>query len=271
MAKIPPIARPTGARAEIERRETRRVGRAQKLAQASVADREQMLDQMFRVMLEFAEHSGISRERTAHVFAQARRGVVKAPYRLSDALHFKVMARIGDVLNAWYTEPEYLDARGVPAPLPLSGARSVESLIARFLPKVNDRDTARWLIAEGVLRERRGHLVPARRTISFTEPNTMMLDRIPFLLQGLLSTFNYNIAAKAKGEDTRCERFPISQVPRFSWEVKRLVPMLLDQLETWAAPYLDQKESSSPKTARVGVEVFSFVEKHASRRRRQKA
>jgi len=105
----------------------------------------------------------------------------------------------------------------------------------------------------------------------------MMLDRIPFLLQGLLSTFNYNIAAKAKGEDTRCERmltlerFPISQVPRFSWEVKRLVPMLLDQLETWAAPYLDQKESSSPKTARVGVEVFSFVEKHASRRRRQKA
>jgi hypothetical protein len=66
------------------------------------------------------------------------------------------------------------------------------------------------------------------------------------------------------------EHFPISQVPRLTWEVKRLVPMLLDQLETWAAPYLEIPAEASPKTARVGIEVFSYVEEHAPRGRRKK-
>ena len=107
--------------------------------------------------------------------------------------------------------------------------------------------------------------------ISFTQANAMMLDRIPFLLQGLLSTFSHNIEVKAQGGETRCERmltldhFPLKDVSRFSWEVKRLVPMLLDQLESWAAPYVQATERKPQKTARVGVEVFSYVEEHASR------
>jgi hypothetical protein len=248
-----------------------------KLSQASLADRERMLDQLFRVILEFSESSGLTTDRAARVFAQARRTVAQTPYRLSDALNFRVMQHIGDVLKAWYTDPQYLDPRGVPSPLPLSGARSVEGLIRRYLPKVNARETARWLIAEGVLRQQsRGRLVPLRRTISFTQPNAMTLDRIPFLVQGLLSTVRHNTEAKAGGLETRCERqltlnrFPLSEVPRFNWEVKRLVPMLLDQLESWAAPYLQAAEGKMHKTARVGVEVFSYVDEHAQRAKRAK-
>ena len=127
-------------------------------------------------------------------------------------------------------------------------------------------------MAEGVLREQTdGCVVPVRRVISFIRPNTMVFDRIPFLLQALLSTYSHNIEAKAKGEETRCERmltldqFPLQDVPRFNWEVKRLVPMLLDQLESWAAPRLRAAERKSQKTTRVGVEVFSYVEEPAPR------
>jgi hypothetical protein len=271
----PPRAPAKGARIGPERRHSRRLSLPRKLSEATLADREQMLDQMFRVILEFAAHSGVTPQRAARMFAQARRGVAKSPYRLSEALHFKVMAQVGDALTAWYTDPHYLDARGLPAPLPLSGAKSVERLLKRYVPNVRARDTARWLLAEGVLREQRqGLLLPFRRMVSFPQPNAMTLDRIPFLLQGLLSTVSHNTIAKAKGRDTRCERtlaldrFPVSQVARFNWEVKRLVPMLLDQLESWADPHLKATEPTPRKTARVGIEVFSYVEEHAPRAKR---
>jgi hypothetical protein len=236
-----------------------------------------MLDQIFRVILEFSVSSGVCPSRAAQVFEHARRTVARAPYRLSDALNFKVMLYIAELLKAWYTEPDYLDARGVPAPLSLSGTRSVEELVRRFVPDVNALKTARWLIAEGVVQKRsRGRLVPVRRTISFSQPNAMTIDRIPFLLQGLLSTVIHNTRAKAQGRDTRCERmlalegFPLSDVPRFDREVKRLVPIFLDQLESWAAPYLQAAEEKSQKTVRVGIEMFSYVEKHARRKKRGK-
>jgi hypothetical protein len=266
----PPRAEPR--RAKAKRKPRPRAALPREFAETSLADQEQMLGEIFGVILEFSKKSGISPDRAARLFAHARRTAGTRSYRRSDALHMRVMARIGEALKTWYTDPEYLDARGVPASLPLSGARSVETLITRFLPKVNARETARWLMAEGVLREQTsGCVVPVRRVISFIRPNAMVLDRIPFLMQALLSTYSHNIEAKATGEETRCERmltldqFPVSQVPRFSWEVKRLVPMLLDSLESWAAPHLRAAERKSQKTARVGVEVFSYVEEPAPR------
>jgi hypothetical protein len=276
----PPRVPSKGARTEDERQRNRRVALPRNLAEATLADREQMLDQIFRVILEFSQQSGVSRERAARIFDQARRGVVKSPYRLSEALHFKVMSQVGDALTAWYTDPQYLDARGSPAPLPLSGATSVERLLRRYVPNVNARATARWLVAEGVVREQQqGLFLPLRRAVTFPQPNAMTLDRIPFLLQGLLSTVSHNTEAKPKGRDTRCEqmlaldRFPVSQVPRLNWEVKRLVPMLLDQLESWADPYVKAATAAptSQKTARVGIEVFSYVEEHAPRAKRARA
>jgi hypothetical protein len=244
------------------------------LARTGLADWERMLEQMFRVLLEFAHNSGISAERASGVFAHARRSVGRSPYRLRDALDLEVMLCIAEALKAWYTEPQYLDSRGKPAPLPLSGARSVEGLIARYLPMIKARHTARWLVdTEGVLRRLPTRLlVPLSRTVSFTRHNAMTLDRIPFLLQALLSTVSYNAKAKPQGRETRCEqmlaldRFRVSELPRFHREVKKLAPLLLNQLESWAAPYLEPEHSTSRrKTARVGVEVFSYTEARAAR------
>jgi hypothetical protein len=230
-----------------------------------------MIQKMYQVILQFAQDSGVSTAWAVRAFANARRAVDRSPYRLQDALDFKVMLRISEALKAWYTKPEYLDPRGAPTPLPLSGARSVESLIARFVPELAARDTVRWLIREGALRRRStGHLVPVRRVIRFIRPNAMTLDRIPFLLQGLLSTVSHNTEAKIKGRDTRFEqmltldRFRASALRRFNREVQKLAALLLNQLESWAAPYLEP-EDSRRETARVGVDVFTYVEAGARR------
>ena len=93
----------------------RRTAASRNFAEASLADREQMLGEIFDVILEFSKKSGISAARTARLFAHARRTADTRPYRRSDTLHLKVMVRIGEAFKTWYTEPEYLDARGVPA------------------------------------------------------------------------------------------------------------------------------------------------------------
>jgi len=245
-----------------------------KFSEATLADRDQMLEEMFRVLLEFAERSGVKPNRVARVFARARGKLTRSPYRLAEARHFNVMQRLADLLAAWHTEPEYLSSRGEPAPLPLSGAKSINALMARFVPRLNRQATVEWLIAEGVLRRRgTGLLVPLVRTVSFTRSNLMTLNRVPFLTRALLSTIEHNSKAKPAGRETRCERmltldrFRVKDLPRFDREVKRLVPMLLDHLELWAAPYLEPEGVKSPKTARVGLEVFSYVEEAAPPKR----
>jgi hypothetical protein len=255
-----------------------RVARERKLTSANLADHERMITNLFLVILEFAKSSGVSPERTAGGFARAQRALGRSPYRLRAALDFAVMQRISEALKAWYTEPEFLGPRGAPAPLPLSGSKSVSSLLARFLPNVTARDIVEWLIEERVLKRlSTGLLVPLGRTISFVRPNAMTLDRIPFLLQACLSTVSHNTQAKATGRDTRCERLlaldrlRLSAVPHFNREVKKLVAVFLNHLESWAAPYLEPEHTASRRTtARVGVEVFAYVEPRARRTTRSR-
>jgi hypothetical protein len=252
------------------------VPRARKLTSANLADHERMIANLFLVILEFAKGSGVSPESTARGFARAQRALGRSPYRLRAALDFAVMQRISEALKAWYTEPEYLGPRGAPAPLPLLGPKSVSNLLARFLPNVTAGEIVEWLVTEKVLKRlSTGLLVPLARTVSFVRPNAMTLDRIPFLLQALLSTVSYNTWAKATGRDTRCERMlaldrlRLSAVPRFNREVKKLVVAFLNRLESWAAPYLEPEHSPSRRrTARVGVEIVAYVEPRARRAKR---
>jgi len=260
------------------RKGVRKVPHERKLTSANLADHERMIANLFLVILEFAKGSGVSTERTARSFARARHALGRSPYRLRAALDFAVMQRISEALKAWYTEPDYLGPRGAPAPLPLSGPKSVSSLLARFLPNATAREIVEWLITERVLRRlSTGLLVPLGRTISFVRPNAMTLDRIPFLLQALLSTVSHNTRAKTTGRDTRCERLlaldrlRLSAVPHFNREVKKLVAAFLNHIESWAAPYLEPELSPSQRgTARVGVEVFAYVEPRPRRTKRGK-
>lgn len=245
---------------------------AQDLDQGNREHRERMLEQIYRVIVEFADDFGINRQSTRRLFLKAEKG--RSPYRLHQAVHFQTMLRISEILGAWYREPAFLDENGKPRSLPLEGAKSFESLVTRFLPRFKLDDIVEILVAERVLRcDARGELIPMRRTVIFTKPGAMMLDRVPVIVQGLLSTIRHN----ANTEDqrgTRCERLtildrlPIEAIPAFNEQVKILAQSLLNQTDNWAMQRrLAVGSRSRKKTARAGVEVFAYLadETHGKR------
>jgi hypothetical protein len=117
-------------------------------------------------------------------------------------------------------------------------------------------------------------VVPLRRTAVFANANTMMLDRVPALLRGLSSTLCYNTRPASEQRHTRCERgttidrLPVELIPAFNAHVKKLAQSLLNQTDAWADQrQLPEGARSRKPVARVGVEVFAFVETDEGTRR----
>ena len=170
---------------------------------------------------------------------------------------FQTMLRISEILSAWYQEPAFLYENGEPRSLPLVGAKSFATLVTRFLPRFKPDDIAEVLIAERVLRRgAQGELTPLRRTVSFTKPGAMMLDRVPVVLQCLLSTIRHNVTTQGH-RGTRCERLitldrlPVAAIPAFNEQVKKLAQSLSNQMENWANPR-QLPEGSKTRSARSG-------------------
>jgi hypothetical protein len=238
-----------------------------------------MLEQIYRVIFEFAGDFGVNRRGALRAFRKAERTAATSPYRLQQAVHFQTLLQISEILGAWYREPAYLNEIGEPRPLPIAGAKSFSSLVRRFLPRFHPGDIADILIAERLLqRDSNGEVVPLRRTAVFANANTMMLDRVPALLRGLASTLCHNTRPASEQRHTRCERgttidrLPAELIPAFNAHVKKLAQSLLNQTDAWA----DQRQhppgaKRGKALARVGVEVFAFVETDEGTRRRGKS
>ena len=233
-----------------------------------------MLEQIYRVIVEFADDFGINRQSTRRLFLKAEKSVGRSPYRLHQAVHFQTMLRISEILGAWYREPAFLDENGKPRSLPLEGAKSFESLVTRFLPRFKLDDIVEILVAERVLRrDAQGELIPMRRTVIFTRPGAMMLDRVPVIVQGLLSTIRHNANTKDQ-RGTRCERLtildrlPVEAIPAFNEQVKKLAQSLLNQADNWATQrQLAPGSRSRKRIARAGVEVFAYVAEETREKR----
>ena len=128
-----------------------RFRRPQDLLRADLEDRERMLEQIYRVIFEFAHDLDLNTQSTRRAFQKAERSVVKSPYRLREAVRFQTLHQIAEILDAWYREPAFLNEKGDPRPLPLVGLKSFSTLARRFLPGFNPRDIADILITERLL------------------------------------------------------------------------------------------------------------------------
>jgi hypothetical protein len=242
--------------------------RAQDLLRADQEHRERMLEQIYRVIFEFAGDFGVNRQGALRAFRKAGKTAASSPYRLQQAVHFQTLLQISEILGAWYREPAYVNEMGDPRPLPIAGAKSFASLVRRFLPQFRAREIADILIAERLLeRNSTGEVVPLRRTAMFANANTMMLDRVPALLRGLASTLCHNTRPAGEQRHTRCERgttidrLPVELIPAFNAHVKKLAQSLLNQTDSWADQrQLPEGTRLRKPVARVGVEVFAFVE-----------
>jgi hypothetical protein len=253
-----------------------RIRRPQDLLRGDLSDRERVVEQIYQIVFQLARDLGLNALSARRAFQRAEKSA-NSPYRLREALRYQAMRQLSEILGAWYREPALLDERGDPRPLPLTGVKSFATLAHRFLPGFSPRDIADTLITERLLRRNpSGDVVPLRRSVRFRSNSTLMLERIPALLHDLTSTLRHN--AGARPQDTLCERgttidrLPVEAVPAYNDYVKQLAHTLLDQTDTWGS----QRQASEGvvngrRLARVGVEVYAYVEDENTPKRGKRA
>ena len=245
--------------------------RSKDLLRTEQKHRLRMAEQLLSVILAFAKDQGLSRAQCRRACRNAQANIDRHRIEPGTGVRFAALLQISDILAIWYRDPAFLDKTGRPRALSLSGTDSFATLAKRFLPEFDPSEVASILIAEQLLQRRPNRRVaPKRRAAVFATLNPMMLERIPVLVKGLVSTFGHNADRAARKSGTRCDqsthlaRLPVELLPAFNAHVKRLAQVLLDSADSWAQPRLLSPESPAGlPTANVGVEVFSFVDDDA--------
>ena len=89
-----------------------RFHRPQDLLRADLDDRERMLEQIYRVIFEFAHDFDLNTQSARRAFQKAERSVGEVPYRLREAVRYQTLHHISEILDAWYREPAFLNEHG---------------------------------------------------------------------------------------------------------------------------------------------------------------
>lgn len=180
------------------------------------------------------------------------------------------------VVTEWWTDPEYVDARGRPRALPKRGARSVEALMRRFNPSVDVDDALDYLIQTGTVERGGSRYLAVRRwasTHGSQGPERVLSLRA---VADLLRTMEHNVLPgegpmgwfQRVAENTQV---PVSKLPEIERQLERKgMPFLL-----WWDGYLRQcarQGRAGEPTVRFGIGVYRFQEgaEDAERARRRR-
>jgi hypothetical protein len=177
------------------------------------------------------------------------------------------------VMTLWFSDPEYLDARGKPRPLPLRGRLSIEALARRVDPTLDAELALRYLMRGGGLRRIGRRYVPRDRVLIFRGPERMNhFERLRGLF-GLLSTMDYN-SRSTRETAGRFDvlswnpRFPVRERAAFDRRVRQLGNPFLVQMDA-DMHRLERTRKKGERTVALGVGVYRFEETPLRRGRRR--
>jgi Family of unknown function (DUF6502) len=186
--------------------------------------------------------------------------VMQEPVRRWNPEHLEYFADIPHVIAHWHSNPQYLDSRGKPIPLPLRGrGPSLKQLIERVLPGEDPLAVAESLTRVKALQKRGKLFIPGDR--HFTYPRDIARIQGLTTLLGMLRTVEHNLAGR-EGSSTILERaafnpsFPVSALPAFRRRLKALATEFL-----WNADSdMRRRENVSRRGPRIrlGVGVYTF-------------
>jgi len=216
----------------------------------------EFLERLARILV----HSGHSPKELAREFRDIC-SRLKEPARRWDPKQLTHFIGLAHVITRWYTDPQYLDSRGAPIPLPLRArGPSLCALIERVLPAENPSAVAQSLARlQGV--KRRGNLyLPSARY--FVLPRASARVHVLTALLDMLRTIERNVAGPKTA--TILERtavnpgFPVRALPAFHRRLKALAAEFLWNVDG----DMRRRETEDPNgpRARVGVGVFAFEE-----------
>lgn len=215
---------------------------------------------------EFLEHlagilvdAGHSPKKLAREFREICQ-TLPEPARDWDPAELNYLADLPHVIACWQDDPQFLDGKGDPLPLPVrSKGPCLISLIARALPNEEPGAVIESLLRARGIRRRHGLYVPTGQQLLY-RPQSGRVHGLMSLL-GILRTIRHNVSS-AGSKARIIERTAVN--PRFP---VRALPMFHQWLKAFASKFLwdaDGKmrrrewESLTGPTIRLGVGVFGF-------------
>jgi hypothetical protein len=175
---------------------------------------------------------------------------------------------LGEVINAWHTDPQFLGPYGIPlelevrAPKGRSFSDLVRSVDQRIDPSLilDELVRLRMVVWSGETHVR----AVSRAFIPAEEMSPAQLELFGNALTRLASTLQFNLDRKNVGK--RLERAVLSDhglpkeiVPVFEKHARERVTELLTDLDDWMSPFAAEIKPGT-EVQKVGLAVFQFVE-----------
>lgn len=214
------------------------------------------LGRMVRILV----HTGHSPKALLREFREICHGL-KEPARKWNPALLAYVSDLPHVITHWHSDPQYLDSRGAPIPLPFrSRGPCLSALIERVLPHENPVEVARSLMRLKGVRRVGARYVPTARHLTYPR----VVGRIHGLsaLSGMLGTVERNVTSRNK--PPLIERaalnpsFPVSALPRFYPRLENQTSKFLWE-QDGSMRSLEKEDPNGPRV-RLGVVVFTFEE-----------
>jgi Family of unknown function (DUF6502) len=214
----------------------------------------EFLERLARILV----HSGHSPKELAREFREICSGL-KEPARRWDPTQLAYFFDLPHVIAHWHADPQYLDSRGAPIPLPLRArGPSLCALIERVLPHEDSVAVAQALTRMRGIRRRQALYIPTGRYLTFRKSSARVHGLAALL--GMLRTVQHNVSgAKTSALLERAAmnpNFPVSALPAF---YRRLKPRATEFLWDTDGDMRRHEagDARGPRT-RLGVGIFAF-------------
>ena len=203
-------------------------------------------------------HFGFSPQILSREFSDICR-TLKEPSEECDPTRFAYFDKLTHLISYWHSDPEYLDRRGAPIPLPLSGAGpTLGALIKRVLPDEDLSSVAEALLQFEGIRRHNGLYVPVRRFLAFPK-TTVGVYELNTLLR-LLGTFDHNVTSPRASRILSRTAVNPSYPASLSRLFHRWVKTSADKWLQSADNYMELREGGNKRGPRVrlGLSIFAF-------------
>ena len=205
-------------------------------------------------------HAGHSPQVLAREFREIC-ATLKEPARHWDPSQLAYFADLPHVIAHWHADPQYLDSRGMPVPLPLRGrGPSLSALIERVLPGEDPEAVTHSLTRLQGVRRRGARYVPSGRYFTYPRATGRVYGLSPLL--GLLRTVERNVtrvrASPILERAALNPSFPVSALPAFHRRLNALAEEFLWNVDG----DMRRRETAHERGARtrLGVGIFAFEE-----------
>jgi hypothetical protein len=207
------------------------------------------------------------------------RGVVAKIVRNDGKTQWGVWSNAGlaaSVLEAWYTDAQFLAPYGYPRDLKIDGTDVVatfEDLVKRFSSDVPHEVLIGELVRVGAARVLEGgqYLRVEKRTYIPTDMTAEMIQIFSQAVRRYIETVDYNLG-REKGQEKRFDRmvYPdeglrVVDIEIYQQEIREYLETVIQEIDQKSASYPRPARKKGEQAVQVGVGIYFYQETNEAR------